>query len=518
VTTVPLRILPVGDLALLAEVSSLAEVLALRSALAASAPAGVVELVPAARTVLVRIDPAALSLAAARTWITAAARSAATGAGATEPHPPSVEIEIAYDGPDLTETAALLHVAPEELVRRHRDARWTVAFTGFAPGFGYLVSDDWPYDVPRLESPRTRVPAGAVGLAAGFTGAYPRPTPGGWRLVGTTAAPLFDPASASPVLLAPGTQVRFREVDAVSPRPSAASSPPDPAHDSGFRVLAAGPQAPVQDLGRPGVASLGVATSGALDREALRLGNRLVGNRGDAAGIEVVLGGFRAVADRNLWVAVTGASGPGTIDGRPLPAATAVPWPAGSELSLGWVTGGARAYLAVRGGVAGERIFGSLATDVLAGLGTVLMPGASVPIGEQDAVPIPAVDLALTSTRRDVADVELLPGPRGDWFPASAVADLYRAEWAVSADADRVGMRLEGPALPRAVAGELPSEGMVPGAIQVPPSGRPTILLVDGPVTGGYPVIAVATEAALDVLAQARPGDLVRFRRGRLPR
>lgn len=526
------RLLPMGERAFLVETHALADVLAVRAALEASRPAGVTDLVPAARTVLVRFDPGVLSTAAARAWAEATAADAQTGGaerGAL------VELDIAYDGADLAETAALLGVAPEELVRRHADAEWTVAFTGFAPGFGYLVSDDWPFDVPRLASPRTRVPAGAVGLAGAFSGAYPRETPGGWRLIGRTSAVLFDPDSASPALLAPGTRVRFRAVppgsrrepgrngeDGRPRRPESAESPGlsteagarDP---SGIRVVEPGLLSTLQDLGRPGAASLGVSGSGALDRAALRTANRLVGNAEDAAGIEVTMGGLRAVAREDLWFAVTGAWGPIRLDGRELDPYTAHAWPAGAELHLDWFAHGARAYVAVRGGLDGRPALGSRSADLLAGLGpAALRAGGEVGVRDEAFGPIPVAPPApWGAPHDDEVTLELAPGPRADWFTPAARTLLYDAVWTVSNQADRVGVRLDGPALERARPGELPSEGMVPGALQVPPSGRPTVLLADGPVTGGYPVIAVVTDASLDLLAQARPGTRIRFRHGR---
>lgn len=207
----PPRILPMGERAFLVEVDRLEQVITLHERLAASAPDGVVDLVPAARTVLVRVEPALLALVAARTWALRAA-SGDLDSGAAAAPPPLVELPIVYDGPDLADTADLLGVTAGELVRRHLDSAWTVAFTGFAPGFGYLVADDWPFEVPRLDTPRTRVPAGAVGLAAGFTGAYPRESPGGWRLIGTTPATLFAVDAESPALLPPRARVRFREI------------------------------------------------------------------------------------------------------------------------------------------------------------------------------------------------------------------------------------------------------------------------------------------------------------------
>lgn len=522
------RVLPMGERAFLLEMRALADVLAARAALEASRPDGVIDLVPAARTVLVRLDPRVLSLSDARTWAEAtalAARPDAREGGAL------VELDIAYDGADLTETAALLGLSSEALARRHAETEWTVAFTGFAPGFGYLVSEDWPYDVPRLASPRTRVPAGAVGLAGEFSGAYPRETPGGWRLIGTTDARLFDPDASPPALLSPGTRVRFRPVSALTrqePRrhadrrpdegPDAFVSPqffaPEP---TGITVVEPGLLSTLQDLGRPGAAALGVSGSGALDRAALRTANRLVGNPEGAAGIEVTMGGLRAVADRDLWFAVAGAWGPVRLDGREADPYTAHPWPAGCELHLDWFAHGARAYLAVRGGLEGRTALGSRSADLLAGLGpSALRAGETVGVRDEASDPIPVAPPApWGAPHDDELTLELAPGPRADWFTAEAHELLYDTVWTVSSRADRVGARLDGPELARSRNDELPSEGMVPGALQVPPSGRPTVLLADGPVTGGYPVIAVVTDASLDLLAQARPGTRIRFRHAR---
>ncbi|GAA2044821.1 allophanate hydrolase subunit 1 [Agromyces tropicus] len=223
------RVLPAGRAALLVECDGLDEVLALHDALAGSAPDGVVELVPAARTLLVALDPARLPLESAENWVRRTARDrgsiddgragAPGGAGAPPAGASSAAddrmadavIEVDYRGEDLLDLAAVLDVTPEHLVARHVAAHWRVAFIGFAPGFGYLVADDWPFDVPRLDVARTRVPPGAVGLAGAFSGAYPRESPGGWRLIGRTDAVLWDPAADPPAALLPGRGVRFRE-------------------------------------------------------------------------------------------------------------------------------------------------------------------------------------------------------------------------------------------------------------------------------------------------------------------
>jgi KipI family sensor histidine kinase inhibitor len=201
------RILPSGEAALLVECDDLSEVIALHDALAAASVDGLVELVPAARTLLVAVDPVRLPLESAASWVRRAETTAAEAppSGSSE----HLVIPVVYDGADLSDVAALVGWSPDELVARHTAAIWRVAFIGFAPGFGYLVSDDWPCEVPRLAAPRTRVPAGAVGLAGAFSGVYPRESPGGWQLIGHTEFPLWDLAADPPARLAPGTRVRF---------------------------------------------------------------------------------------------------------------------------------------------------------------------------------------------------------------------------------------------------------------------------------------------------------------------
>ena len=204
---IPVRLLPSGDRAVLAEVGGLDEALALAAALDRTRPAGVLDLVPAARTVLVVLD-GSLPVAAATPWIAWTAEAAELGG------PGAIgrrhELAVRYDGADLADTAASLGWSTAELVRRHTTTPWRAAFGGFAPGFAYLVTlAPWP-EVARRAEPRTRVPAGSVALAAGYSGIYPRPSPGGWQLIGSSDALLWDADRTPPALLAPGDEVRFR--------------------------------------------------------------------------------------------------------------------------------------------------------------------------------------------------------------------------------------------------------------------------------------------------------------------
>ncbi|MEI8407420.1 MULTISPECIES: biotin-dependent carboxyltransferase family protein [unclassified Kribbella] len=271
-------------------------------------------------------------------------------------------------------------------------------------------------------------------------------------------------------------------------------------------ILESGPLATIQDGGRIGQASLGIPGSGACDRTSYALANRLVGNRPGAAAIEVTFGGLVLHADTDLVIAITGAP----CAGVPLNAPAFLK--AGQVLRFGPPRTGLRTYVAVRGGLAVPAVLGSRSTDLLSGLGPdPLSSGQTVPVGCEYG-PMPGVDLA------PVADppggevvVRVTPGPRRDWFTDAGWESFTSQSYVVSSNSNRVGVRLEGEPLERAREGELASEGMALGAIQIPPSGLPVIFLADHPVTGGYPVIAYVTTPTLPTCAQLRPGQPLRF-------
>ncbi|MGW0768223.1 5-oxoprolinase subunit C family protein [Streptomyces sp. NPDC002676] len=281
--------------------------------------------------------------------------------------------------------------------------------------------------------------------------------------------------------------------------------------DRALVVVRSGALTTVQDRGRPGYAHLGVPRSGVLDPPAAALVNRLVGNPPDAAVLETTLNGCAVRPRSALTVAVGGAPCPVTVGGRPASWGTPVVVPAGELLEVGAAVAGVRSYVAVAGGVAVEPVLGSRATDLLSGLGPApLTQGTVLPLGAP-AGPPARVDGAPQPCPPAELVLRVTPGPRDDWFTARAVRDLTTRAYRVSSASNRIGLRTEGPALERARPGELPSEGMVRGAVQVPPDGRPVVFLADHPTTGGYPVIAVVRAADLPAAAQAVPGTPVRF-------
>lgn len=509
-----IRVFDAGDLACLIEAASLPAVLRIADSLRALADPDLIDIVPAARTVLVRCTDraavrrvAALVRERARAWVAVPRPPGCSGTGR------EVVIDVVYDGDDLAAVAELTGLSIAGVVRAHGETPWQAAFGGFAPGFVYLTGGDPRLTVPRLDAPRTRVPAGSVALAGEFSAVYPSDSPGGWQLIGRTDEPLWDLAREAPALIRPGDTVRFRpereQVAAASgERDTRRSGPRDISTDAAATIVSPGMLALVQDQGRPGCAEIGVTASGALDRDALRRANAAVGNDAGAAGIELLGGGFALRAERDLVVAVTDAG----ADVRVQTLAT------GATLRFGLPCAGLRAYLALRGGFDAEPVLESRSRDTLSGLGPqALAAGDVVAVGETPSVAVPdeARDAAGTSAGRPVlaggAVFRYVSGPREDWFTDDAQTAFALTAWEVSPQSNRVGVRLAGEPLERARTGELASEGMTRGSVQVPPDGKPVLFLADHPVTGGYPVIGTVIDADLDQAAQLAPGDTVRF-------
>jgi biotin-dependent carboxylase-like uncharacterized protein len=271
-------------------------------------------------------------------------------------------------------------------------------------------------------------------------------------------------------------------------------------------VVEPGALTTVQDGGRIGLAALGIGRSGACDRTSYRLANRLVGNDPGAAALEVTFGGLVLRADADVLLSTTGARCPGLPHNAPFLL------PGGSTLRMALPLSGLRTYVAVRGGVDVPPVLGSRSTDILAGLGPAVPSRDDVlPVGPAPAA-FPNVDLApVAEPETGEVRVRVVPGPRDTWFTKQGWATLLAESYEVTSESNRVGIRLDGPTLERATTGELPSEGMARGALQVPPSGTPVLFLADHPVTGGYPVAAYVHDPDVDRCAQLQPGQRLRF-------
>ncbi|HYS07363.1 MAG TPA: urea amidolyase family protein [Myxococcales bacterium] len=447
-----------------------AEALAVAAALAARRPEGFLDAVPGAQTLLLlydpdRLDPARLRLPAA----------------SEAPRPRAVRLQARYDGEDLDEVARELGASRAEVIRRHTAAEHVVSFLGFAPGFAYMTGG---FALPRLPTPRVRVPAGSVAIADGYTGIYPAETPGGWRLLGRVAARMFDPSASPPALLRPGDRVVFEPVEDL-----AEVTPPVPAGRPGtplLRLIAPGAFTSVQGGPRYGLLSSGVPAGGAMDLAALAAANRAAGNDPLDAALEITLAGPELEALEDVRVAL------GT-------------WV--RELARGerWQTGpvqkGVRAYLAVGGGLA-QPLPGEPTRALRRG---EVLHRAPPGLAHQAARP-PEIPARCGESR---IEVRAHRGPQWRFF--AGPEGFFQREYRVSPNSDRRGLRLQGTALALARRSDIPPEGTAPGAVQVPGDGLPIVLGPDRPVTGGYAKIATVVPADFPLLAQARPGTVIRF-------
>ncbi|RMR29629.1 Allophanate hydrolase/urea amidolyase-related protein [Pseudomonas savastanoi pv. glycinea] len=303
-----MRFYPANLDALLVELSNLDETLALFESLQQMPIFGVEEIVPAARTLLVHFRPSAIGFEA----LAAQIASRDIRGSAREPGK-LIEIPVHYNGEDLADVARELDISVDEVIKRHTGSDYNVAFCGFAPGFAYL-SGGAGFVVPRRSTPRTRIPAGAVALAGGFSGIYPQASPGGWQIIGVTHSKMWDLGRDEPALLQPGYRVRFQDA---GPLPVTSVSVAAPVRQQAstitedyLQVVTPGLQTLFQDLGRPGRAGQGVSASGALDRGALRAANRAVGNEPGTACLEILMGGLTFTCQGQAVVAVTGAQAP----------------------------------------------------------------------------------------------------------------------------------------------------------------------------------------------------------------
>jgi len=566
-----MRFLPVNLDALLVELDDLSQTLALRASLTARLPTGVHALVPGARTILVRFDPTRTH---AQAVVDDIARRALDGAARQQARA-RILIPVHYDGEDLDEVAGMLGTSRQNVIALHTGTDYHAAFSGFAPGFAYLSGGDPRLNVPRKPSPRTRVPAGSVALAGQFSAVYPQQSPGGWQLLGTTPLVMWDVRHNPPAIVQPGDRVRFvdaaalaqtdvdamcaaarREADAACAsapaatpdasapvhalRAAASCQPTDAVRTSvaqpdactaSLHVQASGVLTLFQDMGRHGQTASGVCASGAVDPASLRAANRLVGNPPNTACLEVTLGGLTLKADGRVTLAVTGADVEITLHSaagtrRHSAHGQAFTLGDGDTVSLGMARAGVRAYVAVRGGFAVDPVLGSCATDTLAWLGPPpVRRGDRLRVRTQP--PALAVDHPIAPDTAhdgplpragDCVTLDIVMGPRTDWFTPDAVASFCAQAWRVTPESNRVGMRLAGTAIARTQATqtlELPSEGTTAGSIQILPSGQPVLFLADHPLSGGYPVIAAVATHHLHLAGQIPINASIRFHAAR---
>jgi KipI family sensor histidine kinase inhibitor len=454
------------------------------------------------RSVMVRLDPA-LDQAALRALCDQLPESVASQEGRRH------QIDVALDGEDVTDVCARTGLDLGGLTAEVERQDLEVGVVGFSPGFGYLTGLSGPLSaLERRASPRARVPAGSLAIAAGMAAIYPSASPGGWWLIGHTDAVMFDAERDSPALLAPGDRVSFSVAEALTepvevgarrslriPRGVAAA----------IEVTAAPPGTSIVDQGRDGSRHLGVPRGGPKDHERSSVVRALVG--GAPAAIELMSRGLGLTFLTSTVIALIDATG--EIDGRSIPSGVPVAVSGGQQLEIVTVSPGLVGYLAFAGGPIVEPVLGSMSTDSLSGLGPGFLEQGDL-LGGEPVGPRRLPARGSVPADRSPAVLRITRGPHHAVLEDPEALDGFASR--VSKTSNRVGVRLEPESTPLLRhAGEIDSCPMVIGAIQLPPNGEPVVLGPDHATLGGYPVVAVVIEADRGVLGRLRPGDGVRF-------
>jgi KipI family sensor histidine kinase inhibitor len=520
----PRPIREAGDSALLLELDEVidasvnARAIAIASAVRRASLPGVRDVISAYRSVAVHFDPLLIDAEKIREALSQAADSAPAG-----PTGKTVVIPVQYGGdkgPDLRDVASFAGVSSDEIVARHAGTAYRVFMLGFLPGFAYMGSVDESIAMPRHATPRLKVPAGSVGIAGHQTGIYPRESPGGWRVIGRTWTSLFNAHRTPSALLAPGDTVRFvrdkmrADIVPAFKRPSDSPSTARP-HDRSITIVRGGLFTTIQDIGRWGHQASGVPVSGPMDLVSHRVANALVGNERTAALLEATLVGPEIRIETSVLIAVAGADLSARLDGQELPLHRPVRCRPGSILRFGERRTGTRAYIAFSGGIVVLPELGSRATHALSGLGGLagraIAAGDRLPLGVEGAASPWRVVNVPSPRISGGARLRVIPGPQLDHFPSDAIDILQKTRFIVTPQSDRMGYRLSGGRIPRIEDREMISDAAFTGALQVPPSGDPILLMSDRQTTGGYPQIATVITADLPITGQLAPGDWLEF-------
>ncbi len=446
-----------------------------------------------------------------------------------------VEIPVLYgneNGTDLGAVAKHNNLSIEDVISLHSEPEYLIYMLGFTPGFPYLGGMNKKLATPRLETPRLKIEAGSVGIAGEQTGIYPISSPGGWQLIGQTPLELFNINRKDPILLKAGQYIKFKainqeEFDKIKAQNTVNNSPNSNINNynyrskKGFMVRNQGFLTTIQDKGRYQYQAFGVPVSGAMDTYSLSLANILVDNDVDEAVLEATILGPTIEFTEDNIIAITGADLMPNVNGIEVMMNSAFLCHKGDVLSFKGVKTGSRAYIAFAGGLAVPKVMASKSTYIKAGIGGY--KGRKLEKNDEIGFENPKLSLTNLSSRRlfineldnqtskKVLKLRVIMGPQEDRFTEKGINTFLNSVYTVSNEFDRMGCRLEGEKIQHIADGNIISDGISFGAIQVPSHGTPIIMLADRQTIGGYTKIANVISIDLPKIAQAKAGDKIIF-------
>jgi KipI family sensor histidine kinase inhibitor len=446
-------------------------------------------------------------------------------------------IRVCYDpevAPDLVASAEKCKLTVREFINRHKNSEISVDILGFMPGFAYCSGLDPSLKLPRLDTPRTAVPPGSVAIAELQTAIYPKTTPGGWNIIGRSPDALFDPYKKRPSLLTAGDRVEFIEIDLVQFKKiqseEAIKTPTQKYDDdrkAAIEVLSPGLLTTIQGSPRYGFAHLALSAGGPMDREAACLANALLGNSETVAGLEITGTGPKLLFHVDTWVAWVGAQCTAQVDGKTVPGNRPVCISKGQTLSFGAMAQGYRIFLAIAGGIESEFILGGRGSHLSADIGDKAVKKGDVLYLPK---PLSASTISLFNRLQNTQKIypkwsvaspalsgkntqliKAIPSVHLNLLDPQEQELLWKTVWTVSAQSNRMGMRLDSHFKIASPLAGIPSQGIWFGTVQLPPSGQPILMLAEHQTTGGYPRLLEAIDAERSKLAQLRPGDKIQF-------
>ena len=516
---------------------------------------GVTECIPTFRSLLVCYDPLQTGCEALIKKLKKRIKSLDQVSGGKKR---VFNIPVCYGGEfgeDIAFVASHAGLTEQEVIDIHTGRDYLIFMLGFLPGFAYLGDMDKRLHTPRLSNPRTSIPAGSVGIGGEQTGIYPLASPGGWQLIGRTPLDIYDAKREEPFLYEAGDESQFVPIDSdtyyeirhqilrgtwkLTVREDVQEA--KQAHPTQSKQRAEGVQTTtvnedaqiggyldiqtpgffttVQDEGRLGYQRYGFSQSGVMDQASWKFGNALLHNPQDAAALEMTWQGASFTVDASTRIAVTGAECDVTIDGVKQPQNEALEIDPGRKVTIGIAKKGCRMYLCVQGGIQVPKVMGSRSLNLKCHIGGCegrpLRAGDHVPFGV--GADFYATETQQTARTRlpegDTVTLRVIPDAQAECFGTEGAQIFYSSEYEIAEESDRMGIRLQGPSVTGSGSADIVSEGIAFGAVQVPSSGCPIILMADRQTTGGYAKMGVVCSEDLSLLAQCRPGTKIRFAR-----